>query len=56
VYYVILFKLQEILVGYAWGKLEQRDEKSPVLWKLLTNNFTPIRPAEDMISYKEYIC
>lgn len=29
----------EILVGYAWGKLEQRDEKSPVQWKLSIAKF-----------------
>jgi hypothetical protein len=42
----------EILVGYAWGKLEQRDEKSPILWKLTVNSFQAVNPGDGMISYK----
>jgi hypothetical protein len=50
--FMLHMQLQEILVGYAWGKLEQRDEKSPVLWKLANPTFSSVNPGEGMISYK----
>ncbi|EAS03685.2 Dpy-30 motif protein (macronuclear) [Tetrahymena thermophila SB210] len=47
--------LHLILSRQAWGKLEQKDEKSPIMWKLYHNHFTSQQPEKDMIDYHSYV-
>ncbi|EGR28967.1 hypothetical protein IMG5_165630 [Ichthyophthirius multifiliis] len=44
--------LHQILAGYSWGRLEQKDEKSPVQWKLYHPHYSIQQPEKDMLSYK----
>lgn len=34
-----LLQLHQILAEQSWGKLEQKDEKSPIQWKLCNEPF-----------------
>ncbi|KRW98922.1 hypothetical protein PPERSA_09447 [Pseudocohnilembus persalinus] len=48
-------QFNRLMASYAWGKLEQKDENSPWVWKLVHNHFIAQPPEENCISYKDYI-
>jgi hypothetical protein len=47
-------KLALMFVKHAWGKPEKKDEKSPVVWKLVQNSIS-LEPPEDCVSYYSFL-
>lgn len=47
--------LQELCAGYAWGKVETKEDGSNPVWKLHHPKFASAQPAEGTITYKNFL-